>query len=187
MATLKEQVAELVKAKRYGDAIRVLEKSSDKGAAATIVKLKQRMAEEHQQGVMAQIDRAKLLITEQKWDAARAVLVTIDDPAADMLLDRLEKIKPVEGKVKNAPVVYVQPDKSFTGKLVVAVVLLFVLFFPGLIALWVFAGEAKRYPDAPGAQGLIWLNRIVFTLFAMSAALLICSIVAINLVPPVRY
>ena len=181
MATLKEQVAELVRAKRYTDAIKLLEKSNDKGAAATIAKLKARMEEEHQADVTAQIDKAKALIQEQKWDAARAVLVTIDDPAADMLLDRLDRIKPVEGKAKNAPVVYVQPDKSFTGKLVVAVVLLFVLFFPGLIALWVFAGEAKRYPDAPGAQGLIWLNRIVFYSFVTIAVLLLVMLITVKI------
>lgn len=45
--SLKAQVAELVRAKRYADAIKLLEKSSDRGAAATIAKLKTRMAEEH--------------------------------------------------------------------------------------------------------------------------------------------
>lgn len=117
---------------------------------------------------------AKRLIRQQRYEEARAILITIDDPAADRLLSKL----PVETVIKKRDYDSADEDKSFTNKLVIAFVLLWFMFIPGIIATSIWAGEAKKYPNAPGAQGLILLNRIAFGLLALSVFCM-CSYTAI--------
>jgi hypothetical protein len=68
-------------------------------------------------------------------------------------------------------------DKSFTVKLFVSIILLLFWIVPGLIALAIFAPEARKYPDAPGAGGLILLNRFAFALLLLAAVALVIFIV----------
>lgn len=56
---------------------------------------------------------------------------------------------------------------SFNNKLIISVVLLLLLFPIGLIAVSLWAKEARQYPDADGAKALIWLNRIAFWLLLL--------------------
>lgn len=86
----------------------------------------------------------------------------------------LEAAPPVVPKIKNTAVA-TQPD--FTIKLIIAFVLLWFWFIPGLIALTVFGNEAEKYPDAPGAQGLLLLKKIVWWLFLASAGFAIFILV----------
>lgn len=53
---------------------------------------------------------------------------------------------------------------SFTNKFIIALILIIFLFPIGLIAASVWAKEARQYSNAPGANNLIWLNRIAFWL-----------------------
>ncbi|RMG80715.1 MAG: hypothetical protein D6712_17555, partial [Chloroflexi bacterium] len=62
-------------------------------------------------------------------------------------------------------------DKSFTGKLFLTIILLLFWIIPGIIALAIFGPEAKRYPDAPGAKGLIFLNKFIFWIIIIGVLL----------------
>ncbi len=102
--------------------------------------------------------RAKKMIEAKRYEDARALLVTIDHPTADKWLAKLNSM---------SPAIVTPADKSFTTQLVIAILLLFAFVIPGIIALSIFANEAKRYPNAPGAKGLIWLNRFIFWLIVI--------------------
>lgn len=78
--------------------------------------------------------------------------------------------------------------QSFTTKLVLTIVLLFVFVLPGLIALTIFSREAKAAQERsavpiPGARELVLLNRIVFLLILAALLLLVLSFV-IPLISP---
>ena len=112
-----------------------------------------------------QMQRAKTLIQSKRYDDARALLITIDHPKADVWLTRLNQMGPAT--VAAAP----QPaaaDKSFTAQLFITILLLLFWAIPGLIALAIFAPEAKKYPDAPGAGALILLNKYIFWIIVLT-------------------
>jgi len=162
-STLKARLETALKAKDYPTMIRLLEQSTLPDKQERIAKVQERIDAAAKSRVQIQLDKAKAFIEAGEWQRARGVLATIDDSeAADKLLDRLDRIDPP--KVKNAPARVYQLDdsESFTIKFAISLVLLFVLFIPGLVATTVFAGEARRYPDAPGAMALIWLNRLAW-------------------------
>ncbi len=82
------------------------------------------------------------------------------------------------------------PPQSFTNKLVISIVLLFVFVIPGIIATSIFSREANRAQKAaghrlPGAQGLIRLNLIiivlVFMLFVFVGAIFILMVVSASM------
>jgi len=100
-----------------------------------------------------QMQKAKALIQQKRYDDARALLITIDHPKADVWLNRLNQMS--SATPRTTIVQQVPQDKSFTVKLFLSIVLLLFWAVPGVIALAIFAPEAKRYPDAPGAQALI--------------------------------
>lgn len=85
----------------------------------------------------------------------------IDHPVAEKWLDKINKL---QGASSGSQPVVVQTEKSFTVKLFISIVLLLFFAIPGVIALAIFAPEAKKYPDADGANALIWLNKITFAL-----------------------
>lgn len=122
------------------------------------------------------LEKAKSLIQAKRYDEARAILITSDDPLADKWLARLNAAPDSPGP--HAPAAG-QP--SFTGKLVLTIVLLFCLFVPGLIALTIFAKEAEQHPNAPGAGGLIGLNKWIFYIL-VAAAVLIVGVLAIGFI-----
>lgn len=127
--------------------------------------------------IEGQLARARALIEAQRYDEARAVLITIDHPTADKWLARLNDMQST----------VTAPPESFTMKLILSVLLLLVFVVPGLIALSVFSREAKeaqgrsRQP-IPGASALIALNRYTFAIIAVGLILLILfvAIAAIN-------
>jgi hypothetical protein len=120
------------------------------------------------------IEAIKLAIREKRYDDAEALLVLSDHPEADKLRDRLGAIRGPGSSGEKVKHVYVQADKDFTGRLGITVFLLIFLTFFGLIALAVWLPEAKRYPDAPGAGGLILANKIVtWTLRGILALILL--------------
>jgi len=174
-AVLKQRLETALKAKDYATAIRLLEQSTLPDKRDRIAKLQARINAAAQSGVTAQLDKAKAFMEAGDWQRARGVLATIDDPAADKLLDRLDKIDPP--KAKNAPVIVRDSDVSFTNKFVISLVLLFVLFIPGLIATSIFAGEAKHHRDAPGAGALILLNRLAWGSFFLTLLCGVCMMV----------
>ena len=102
-----------------------------------------------------ELAKAKRLIQAKQYEDARAILLTIDHPTADKWLERLSSI--TQSTSDSVP-------QSFTGKLVVSIALLWIGFIPGLIAVSIFSKEAERFPEVPGAGGLILLNRLVFWL-----------------------
>lgn len=105
-----------------------------------------------------QMKRAKALIQHKHYDDARALLITIDHPKADVWLSRLNQMSHPAVMPASQPIA----EKSFTTKLFVSIVLLLFWAVPGVIALAIFAPEAKRYPNAPGAGALILLNKLAF-------------------------
>lgn len=128
--------------------------------------------------------RAKRLIQAKHYEDAKALLVTIDHPTADKWLQRLQVIS-------TAPTV-APPSKAdnqdFTLQLVISIGLLFVLFIPGLIAVAIFKRQAQEYPDAPGAQGILllsriikWIVRIIIVLLVILLIILILSYVALSI------
>lgn len=110
------------------------------------------------EGTRQRMIRTKNMIEAKRYEDARALLVTIDHPTADKWLTKLNNMSPATATLA---------DKSFTTQLVIAILLLFVFVIPGIIALSIFANEANRYPNAPGAKGLIWLNRFIFWLIVI--------------------
>jgi hypothetical protein len=118
-----------------------------------------------------QMRKARTLIQQKRFDDARALLITIDHPKADIWLNRLNQMG--SGTAVSQPT----SDKSFTVKLFVSIILLLFWIVPGLIALAIFAPEARKYPDAPGAGGLILLNRFAFALLLLAAVALVIFIV----------
>lgn len=115
-----------------------------------------------------EITEIKRAIREKRYDDAEALLVLSDHPEAEKIRVRLASIRGGGEKVKR---VYHEAQPDFTSKLVLTIVLLFLLFIPGLIAMEIFAAEAKKYPDAPGAQGLILTRKIVWILMILMAVL----------------
>lgn len=120
------------------------------------------------EGTKRRMMRAKKLIEAQRYEDARALLVTIDHPTADKWLAKLNSM---------SPAIAASADKSFTTQLVIAILLLFAFVIPGIIALSIFANEAKRYPNAPGAKGLIWLNRFMFWLLAIPLSIVAAIVI----------
>lgn len=109
----------------------------------------------------------RLAIKESRFDDARAMLILSDHPDADKMLERLSHLGGTE-KVKHA---YAGEEKDLTTKFQITVFLMLFLTVPGLVALGLFVPEAKRYPNAPGAGGILLLNKIVrFILYGMLAA-----------------
>lgn len=125
-----------------------------------------------------EMQKAKSLIQQKRYDDARALLITVDHPKADVWLNRLNQM--TASTHTNQPT----SDKSFTSKLFITVVLLLFFIIPGFIALLIFTPEAKKYPDAPGAQGLIALNRIVFGALLILGILLVIVLVSDVIVLP---
>ena len=117
-----------------------------------------------------QMQRAKELIQAKRYDDARALLVTIDHPKAGMWLNRLNQMGS-SGSIQTAS------DKSFTTKLFISIVLLLFWAVPSIIALAIFAPEAKKYPDAPGAKALIALNRFTFILLIIGGVAAVVMII----------
>lgn len=107
-----------------------------------------------------QMQRARTLIQQKRYDDARALLITINHPKADQWLNRLNRMG--TGSIQTTS------DKSFTVKLFISIVLLLFWVVPGVIALAIFAPEAKKYPNAPGARALILLNRFAFGLLILA-------------------
>lgn len=121
--------------------------------------------------IAEQMQKAKTLIQQKRYEDARAILITVDHPTAEMWLNRLNSIT-------NSNMSVAQPasEKSFTVKLFLSIVLLLFWVLPGIIALAIFAPEAKKYPDAPGAKALIFLNKIAFGLLALFLIVLVIFI-----------
>jgi hypothetical protein len=119
-----------------------------------------------------EMEEIKEAIREKRYDDAEALLVLSDHPDAEKLRDRLTAIRGGGGggKVKH---VHGGPEKDFTNRLVICIVLLFFAFVPGLIALEIFVGEARQFPDAPGAKGLIRTRRIVMGLMLVGVVLFV--------------
>lgn len=117
-----------------------------------------------------EMEEIKEAIREKRYDDAEALLVLSDHPDAEKLRDRLTAIRGGSSKVKH---VYGGPEKDFTNRLVICIVLLFFAFIPGLIALEIFVGEARQFPDAPGAKGLIRTRKIVMGLMLVGVVLFV--------------
>lgn len=124
----------------------------------------------------AQIEKAKDMIRAKKYEDAQALLLTIDHPTADKLLERLEKVLPAKTSPQAKPIARPENQPSFTGKLVVTIVLLFCLVIPGIFALTIFSKEAKLYPNAPGAGGLIMLNKHLFWIIVLALVFLAIAV-----------
>ena len=122
-----------------------------------------------------QMKKAKALIQQKKYEDARAILITVDHPKADVWLNRLNQISSTSPRtptiIQQAP-----QDKSFTVQLFVVIVLLLFWIVPGVIALAIFAPEAKKYPNAPGAKSLIILNKFTFWFILLAGLALIIFI-----------
>lgn len=111
----------------------------------------------------------KQAIVEKRFDDAEALLILSDHPDAEKLRERLALIRGSGGgtKMKRDEM----PD--MTGKLAVTILLLLTLTLFGLVALAIWLPEAKRYPHAPGAGGLLLTNKIVTYILRGFLALLL--------------
>ena len=127
--------------------------------------------------VKQEMQRAQQLIRQKRYEDARAILITVNHPTADKWLARLNTARPTPLRRNATP-------QSFTGKLAVTLLLFLLGYIPGLIALAIFAPEAKRAQantnqPIPGAQALITLNRFIF--FISVGILAILALVSIVL------
>lgn len=110
----------------------------------------------------------RLAIKEKRYDDARGMLILSDHPDADKMLERLSHLGGSE-KVKR---ISADVDVDLTAKFQITFFLLIFLTVFGLIALGIFVPEAKKYPNAPGAGGLLLMNKIVrFILYGILALL----------------
>lgn len=136
----------------------------------------------------AKMVAARELIKEQRYNEARALLSGVQHPKAYEWLAQLNRIAPAMPTPQPPPVpreypvpfqsYSAAPPQSFTTKLVLTVLLLFVGVVPGLIALVIFSREAKEAQaysavKLPGAQGLITLNRFIFAIIIIGLAFLV--------------
>lgn len=133
------------------------------------------------------MEAIKALIRDKRYDDADALLVLSDHPDADKLRERLAALRVSGGGVK-AKRSYDEPMPDFSGRLSITIFLLIFLTLFGLIALAIWVPDAKRYPDAPGAQGLLLANKIstwiLRGLLAIVVFFLVVSIAALMM--PVR-
>lgn len=130
----------------------------------------------------------KQLIKEQQYDKADALLVLSDHPDAERLRERLAALR-VSGGGQKAKRAHDEAAPDLTGKLSLTIFLLIFLTLFGLIALAIWLPEAKRYPDAPGAQGFLMTNKVVTWILRGLLVLLVLFIGALLLTmqtPPVR-
>jgi hypothetical protein len=122
-----------------------------------------------------QMQKAKTFIQQKRYDDARAILITIDHPKAELWLNRLNQM--------GSGTIQPSSDKSFTAKLFVSILLLLLWIVPGVIALAIFAPEARKYPDAPGARALIFLNRFAFGLLILGGLGVLGMLALIAIMP----
>lgn len=118
------------------------------------------------------LEKARELIQAKRYEDARALLLTVDDPRADKWLERLNRVLVSQADI---------PSQSFTTKLVLTIILLFVLVIPGLIALVIFSREAKdalarSKQPIPGARALILLDRYSFIIIILGATIFLILI-----------
>lgn len=119
----------------------------------------------------------RLAIQERRYDDARALLILSSHPDADKMLERLSHL----GGGEKAKRVYEDEGKDFSGRLSITIFLLIFLTLFGLIALAVWLPDARRYPNAPGSQGLIRANQVV-TLILRGIIVLLLSFIALNVI-----
>lgn len=133
------------------------------------------------------IEGIKALIRDKRYDDADALLVLSDHPEAEKLRERLAALRVSGGGVKSKRS-YDEPMPDFSGRLSITIFLLIFLTLFGLIALAIWVPDAKRYPDAPGAKGLLLANTIstwiLRGLLAIVVFFLVVSIAALMM--PVR-
>jgi hypothetical protein len=114
-----------------------------------------------------EMDEIKEAIREKRYDDAEALLILSDHPEAEKLRHRLAAIR----GGRRLKTVYVKEEPDFTGKLALSIILLLLMFIPGLIALEIFAREAKQYPHAPGAEWLLVTRKVVWFLTIISVVI----------------
>jgi hypothetical protein len=118
----------------------------------------------------------RLAIKERRYDDARALLVLSDHPDADKMLERLSHLGGSE-KVKRGAA---DEDVDLTAKFQITFFLLIFLTVFGLVALGIFVPEAKKHPNAPGAGGLLLMNKIVrFILYSILAFIVFVLILSL--------
>lgn len=103
-----------------------------------------------------EMDEIKLAIREKRYADADALLILSDHPDATKLRERLAQTRGAGTPAAAMP--------DFTNRLVVCIVLLFFAFVPGLIALEIFVSQARKFPTAPGAKGLLLTRNIAWGL-----------------------
>jgi hypothetical protein len=136
-----------------------------------------------------EMDEIKEAIREKRYDDAEALLVLSDHPDAEKLRDRLSAIRG-GGSALKVKRVYEAEEKDLTAKFQITFFLLIFLTVFGLIALGIFVPEAKKYPNAPGAGGLLLMNKIVrFILYGMLivVGIFLVLLVVVGTQPVPRY
>lgn len=168
------RVKKLIQAKRYEEARDILLTVNDPTADKLLARLNKRLdnppkikREATDALNSADMKKARRLIKAQRYAEAEAILITIEDPIAERWLERL----PVAGTHPSQHA----GTKDFTNSLVISIILLFTFALPGIIALWIFAKDAKQYPHAPGASAIITLHKVVSWIIVISI-ILICGI-----------
>lgn len=127
-----------------------------------------------------EIPTIKRALLEKRYDDAEALLIVSDHPDAERLRERLIQMRGGIGGGEKAKRDEPMPD--FTGKLTLVIFLLIFLTLFGLIALTIWLPEAKRYPDAPGAGGLILANKVTtFILRGILAMLFVVLLINVLL------
>jgi hypothetical protein len=128
---------------------------------------------------MSNVERlqaARELIETRQYDAARALLQTINDPKAKQWLAKLDS--------RGLPTGVTAQDranarmKSYTAHVVVVLVLYLFLFIPGLIANVIFHNEGKRMEaiagqSLPGVDALGFMRRWLFILMIVILVVLV--------------
>lgn len=136
----------------------------------------------------AKFAAAKELIEQKRYDEARAILKTIDDPLAAKWLLRLNELSPALPVIDGRRISQGEQDvarmKSYTSAVVIVIALYCVLFIPGLIANLLYYNEGRRMErvagvSLPGVGALALLRRWMFIL--LLACLLILAASAIFL------
>jgi len=129
------------------------------------------------ESIREKMARAKWLIEVGEYDAARAILRTVNHDTAFEWLDKLDQIDPPK---RTAPVTV--SNKSYTNAAVVVLVLYFLLFIPGLIANFMYYSEALRAQkevkhSLPGVGAL----ELELVLFGVTGAIVIAFIIGTRL------
>lgn len=127
------------------------------------------------------MDMARELIKAKDYDAARAILRTVNHPTAAEWVSKIDKLSPPKA---SAIEMHQAQSKDFTNASIVVLVLYFVLWFPGLIANAIYYNEAKRVAyltgERPHGMDTLRWELIIFAWTPLTLLLIFAVLVIVS-------